>query len=230
MIRFRLYLDKDKETAWLNEMAAQGHGLTGFFAGVYRFESCEPGKYVYQVDFGNKLFSVSEDYREFMDEMGVEIVQTWGFWVILRQLASKGEFQMYTDVDSGIEHYSKIRRMFKVVIALELLCLIPQIYGVSRGIKSAAVGLFVLGALVLALMNALFKTNQIIAGLQERKGVEPKTCRGKAVSPVLLAGMLLNSCALLLSDSIPNMIKITIQIAAIALMAVGLFKTGAGNH
>ena len=38
MTKFRLYLDKDKETAWLNEMAAQGYALTGFYAGFYKFE------------------------------------------------------------------------------------------------------------------------------------------------------------------------------------------------
>lgn len=29
-----------------------------FFAGFYSFEKCEPGQYVYQVDFGNR-FSLS---------------------------------------------------------------------------------------------------------------------------------------------------------------------------
>ena len=33
MIRFRLYYDKDKETEWLNEMAADGWALKSFFAG-----------------------------------------------------------------------------------------------------------------------------------------------------------------------------------------------------
>lgn len=42
MIRFRLYFDKDKETAWLNEMSGCGWAMNGFFAGFYRFEKCEP--------------------------------------------------------------------------------------------------------------------------------------------------------------------------------------------
>ena len=64
MRKFRLYLDKDKETAWLNEMSAQGWAAKGFFAGFYQFEACEKGEYVYQIDFGTKLFAASEDYRE----------------------------------------------------------------------------------------------------------------------------------------------------------------------
>ena len=68
MIKFKLYFDKDKETAWLNEMSSNGWSMNGFFAGFYRFEPCEKGKYTYQIDFGNKLFSVSDDYKEFMAE------------------------------------------------------------------------------------------------------------------------------------------------------------------
>ena len=40
---FKMMLDKDKETAWLNEMADKGHAMTGFCAGFYYFEDCQPG-------------------------------------------------------------------------------------------------------------------------------------------------------------------------------------------
>ncbi len=33
MRKFRIYLDKDKETAWLNEMSAQGWAAKGFLQG-----------------------------------------------------------------------------------------------------------------------------------------------------------------------------------------------------
>lgn len=56
MIKFRLYYDKDAETKWLNEMAEQGWAMKSFFAGFYSFERCEPGQYMYQVDFGNRFF------------------------------------------------------------------------------------------------------------------------------------------------------------------------------
>lgn len=96
MKKFRLYYDKDKETQWLNEMAAQGYAITSFFAGFYTFDTCTPGKYTYQVDFGDRLFGVTEDYREFMRENNIEIVQTWGFWILLRKLNADGPFQLYT--------------------------------------------------------------------------------------------------------------------------------------
>ncbi len=77
-------------------MSAQGWAAKSFFAGFYQFEACEKGEYVYQIDFGTKLFAASEDYREFMREAGIELVQTWGYWIILRKKASEGNFELYT--------------------------------------------------------------------------------------------------------------------------------------
>lgn len=133
MIRFKLYLDKDAETNWLNEMSEKGWALKSFFAGFYTFEKCEEGRYAYQIDCGEKLFKVSDEYREFMKEAGIEIVQTWGWWVILRKPASEGEFELYTDVESSIEHYSKIRRMFKIATVIEIICLWMEIMAATIG-------------------------------------------------------------------------------------------------
>ena len=72
MIRFRLYYDKDKETEWLNDMVSEGWAMKGFFCGFYKFEKCEKGEYIYQIDFGDTLYSVSDEYRELMNDLGVE--------------------------------------------------------------------------------------------------------------------------------------------------------------
>ena len=124
MTKFRLYFNKDKETAWLNNMAKEGFALTKFFAGFYTFKTCEPGEYEYQIDFGDKMYAVTDDYREFMAENNIEIVCLWGYWVFLRKRASEGEFVLYTDVESSLEHYTKILKMFKIVTAIELVCFI----------------------------------------------------------------------------------------------------------
>lgn len=229
MTKFRLYYDKDDETKWLNELVSQGFAMTGFFAGFYRFEKCEPGQYIYQIDFGDSFFGVSEDYREFMRDTGVEIVQTWGFWIILRKLASEGNFELYTDVDSSIEHYNKIRKMFKVVAVIELLCFFLELFiGVEENnIVSVAPFLFIIGAIVVSIVNETFKINRIIAELQERQGIQPGNYyRGGKVSVLLPCGLLLNGCALVLQESIAPDIKMVLQIAAIALMLVGMYRTG----
>lgn len=225
MIRFKLYFDKDKETKWLNDMADQGWAMNGFFAGFYRFEPCEKGKYSYQIDFGNEFFSVSDDYREFMSDSDIEIIQSWGFWVFLRKLSSEGEFQLYTDVDSQIEHYKKIRNMFKAVTVIELICLFIELFSASMT-KSPLLWSFVflILAIIIAFFNITNRTNDIIHELTERKtGIEEP--RSKSISIFLIIGLLLNSCVLMMKDSIPSYIVCPLQLIVIVLMLVGVYQT-----
>lgn len=227
MIKLRFYLDKDKETVWLNDMAQDGWSLTGFFAGFYHFEPCEKGIYQYQVDFTDQFFSISNNYREFMQEMGIQIVANWGFWTFLRKPASEGEFQLYTDVSSTIEHYKKIRRMFKIATILELIFLFIELLAASRGFAFGYAAALLIGALVLALANICFKTNDIIVELTERKTGIASEKKNRRFSLPLLCGLLLNSLALMMNttDNSLSFIKHGIQIAAIVLMAVGIFMT-----
>ena len=225
MIKFKLYFDKDKETQWLNEMSQKGWAMTGFFAGFYRFEPCEKGKYTYQIDFGNEFFSVSDDYREFMSDSDIEIIQSWGFWVFLRKLSSEGEFQLYTDVDSQIEHYKKIRNMFKAVTVLELICLFIELFSASMTNSPLLWSfVFLILAIIIAFFNITNRTNDIIHELTERKtGIEEP--RSKSISIFLIIGLLLNSCVLMMKDSIPSYIVCPIQILVIALMLIGVYQT-----
>jgi len=225
MTKFRLYLDKDKETAWINEMAQSGFALKSFFAGFYTFENCEPGEYIYQIDFGNKFFSVNDDYRDFMEENSIEIVCLWGYWIILRKHADQGEFVLYTDVDSSIDHYTKILKMFKVVTIIELICFMIEIIGAMNGAAIGFFGMFLIGAIVVAMMRATLSTKRLISELKERKGEPVSQVLASAnVSPVLIAGLLLNACASALHNStISPTIIVIAQIAAITIMLIGLY-------
>ena len=225
MKRFKLYYDKDKETKWLNDMADQGWAMNGFFAGFYRFEPCEKGKYTYQIDFGNEFFSVSDDYREFMSDSDIEIIQSWGFWVFLRKLSSEGEFQLYTDVDSQIEHYKKIRNMFKAVTVIELICLFIELFSASMTNSPLLWSfVFLILAIIIAFFNITNRTNDIIHELTERKtGIEEP--RSRSISIFLIIGLLLNSCVLMMKDSIPSYIVCPLQLIVIVLMLVGVYQT-----
>ena len=225
MIKFKLYFDKDKETQWLNEMSQKGWAMTGFFAGFYRFEPCEKGKYSYQIDFGNEFFSVSDDYREFMSDSDIEIIQSWGFWVFLRKLSSEGEFQLYTDVDSQIEHYKKIRNMFKAVTVIELICLFIELFSASMTNSPLLWSfVFLILAIIIAFFNITNRTNDIIHELTERKtGIEEP--RSRSISIFLIIGLLLNSCVLMMKDSIPSYIACPLQLIVIVLMLVGVYQT-----
>lgn len=123
MTKFKLTFDKDWEQDWLNELCQEGWAMSGFALGFYRFVPCRPGEYIYQVDLlpGTGLRPGDPSgYAEFMTETGVEVVDRWFRWVFLRKKASDGPFQIYTDIDSQIEMYRRIRQMFLWVLVIEL--------------------------------------------------------------------------------------------------------------
>ena len=228
MTKFRLYFDKDKETVWLNEMAAKGYALIGFFAGFYTFEKTEPGEYIYQIDFGSKMFAIDPNYREFMEETGVEIIDNWGYWVFLRKKAAEGEFELYTDVDSQIEHYTKIRNMFKIVTLVELICFIMELFATMNGFEAGFLFTLLIGLVVIACMKVTLSTNETILDLKERKGekVNRNAVQTGKVSPFLICGLLCNSIPFAMERfSCPELWINIVQIVAIVLLMIGIFKT-----
>lgn len=227
MIKFRLYFDKDAQITWLNEMSDKGWALTGFFAGFYTFKPCECGEYRYQVDFSSRFGSVSNEYREFMQEAGIEIVQNWGFWVILRKLASEGEFKLYTDLESSIGYYTKIRRMFKAVAIVEIILLWLEIFLTVEGNNSTygigIPGILILTVIVAACIRMVVRTTNAMNQLKEQlSGV---VAGKRRMSLLLAAGLLINSGVLLLQDLIPDTPRHLLQIGAIVLMMAGLCST-----
>ncbi len=228
MTIFKLMVDKDKETVWLNEMAEKGFAMTGFCAGFYSFDPCGPGEYIYQVDITDGMFKASEDYRQFMAEMGVEIVALWGLWVILRKKTSEGPFVLYTDVETTIEHYKKIRKVFKTVTVVEiLLFMVEAYYALEEGVEMGIWGVLVLGVMICVLARQAFRTNEIIAELYERQGRVPECggLRRGGISKLLVVGMILNGGALLLSNFYGQMVRMLLQVLAFILMLVGLWQT-----
>ncbi len=126
MKRFRLYFDKEKEEVWLNKMSQRGWAMTGFIAGLYTFMPCEPGKYIYRVDMRGEAGRTPiwrndyQEYIEFVEETGAEYVCRWAWWLIFRREATKGEFTLYTDAESHIALYKRIRWMFLFFGMMEL--------------------------------------------------------------------------------------------------------------
>ena len=133
MIKFRWYVDSQKEQDWINEMSKKGWALKSFFLGFYKFEKCEPGEYIYQIDLlpdgANK-----KEYYEFMEETGVEIVDRWFYWVYLSKKASEGPFELYSDKESLKEHYESIVKFFRPFMYLELIAALLQLPGIVQGV------------------------------------------------------------------------------------------------
>lgn len=235
MIKFKLMFDKDKEITWLNELARQGKAMTGFFAGIYTFENTAPGKWFYQIDFSDHFGRVSKEYRSFMNEMGVEIIQTWGYWVFLRKPAAENgdagsqSFELYTDVESRITHYTKIRNMFHVATILEgIFCIIEILLAISTNDRFPLISAIVLGILVALIYHQTVRTNNIVTELMEQIGEEnPCHYLRKNVSPVFLFGLILNLCALAIDPETAtplwHNIKLIVQIFALIFLGAGIF-------
>lgn len=228
MTKFRWYYDKDAETAWLNEMAAQGYALTSFFAGFYTFDRCIPGEYEYQIDASDKFNNVSNDYREFMTDAGIEIIQCWGMWIFLRKKADGKEFTLYTDVDSQIEHYTKILNTFRNIFILEMICFVIEIFAGKFGspVFFVFAGFFALVAI--GFLQIILKTKQVIAALKERKG-EPVPDQGnKQPMALILPGMMLNVCASAITNPGYEGLQILLYVIAIVLMVIGIYQVAKG--
>lgn len=234
MVKFRLYFNKDKETEYLNTMAEKGYAMTGFCAGFYSFDRCPPGEYIYQVDITEGFFRVSNDYREFMREMGVEIICLWGPWVILRKKAAEGPFVLYTDVESSIEHYEKIRKLFKIVIILEIICITLEAISSTRGTDSFSAGLplavsCLLAVFILILLREICHVNEILAELRARIGQEDPNPfrRGRGPSLVLCLGLILNGVGYLMPEpggsALYTAVKGVLRILALILVGAGLW-------
>lgn len=187
--------NKDKDTEWLNEMARNGYAMTGFFAGFYIFDRCEPGEYVYQIDISEGPFRVSNDYREFMREAGVEIVCLGGMWVLLRRKAAEGDFVLYTDVESNITHYTKIRKMFKVFALIECLCLIMELLAAAYGGSASWAALacsFLIAAFIIGMIREVWRVDEILDELKQRIGQRPEGAGRKNLSLFIPVSCLLN--------------------------------------
>lgn len=130
MVKFRLYYDKDKEEVFLNSMANQGWCMERFILGFYRFRPCEKGEYTYRIDLTNdKSAAALRDLFELIQDSGGEVVQTWGVWTIFRK---RGSFELYTDPQSKISHYTRIRNLFFILALAETAITVSNLMSAGR--------------------------------------------------------------------------------------------------
>ena len=122
MLKFKLYYDKDVEEDWLKQMCLNGWAFKKFFLGFYTFEKCEPGEYNYQIDLLDSWNGEKDDYAGFMEDTGVKVISQWWRWVYLQKKSLDGPFEMYTDVESKITQYKKIKNFFEVFLVIEVIC------------------------------------------------------------------------------------------------------------
>ena len=107
----------DKEERWLNEMAVGGWVLVDVGFCRYVFEKCEPGEYIVRLQMKDR----DEGYVSFLEETGAEYVGRMLKWIYFRRKAELGEFELFSDTASKLEHLGWIARMLLVIGVANLL-------------------------------------------------------------------------------------------------------------
>lgn len=110
-------LNLEKEEKWLNQMEAEGWHLVDVYnKDTYKFEECEPGKYVIRLELLEKSINKpeSEKYIDFIEEIGATYISNRGNIVYFSGLAEE-KFELFSDNTSRINYYSRI---------IKILCLV----------------------------------------------------------------------------------------------------------
>lgn len=127
-IRYRMYFawDYEKEEAWLNNMSEQGLQLVQPGFGRYVFEENHAVRYQYRLELLQQwsTHSQSRDYIRFLEETGVEHMGSVMRWAYFRKPASEGNFELYSDFQSKIDHYKRILLIFLAVTPINIINLI----------------------------------------------------------------------------------------------------------
>jgi len=116
------FLPIEKEEAWLNDMCKKGYALKEISNGYYLFEACTPSKFIYRIEFLKQGGSQEEknNYLAFMEELNVEYVASTNRWHYFRRDAGLGAFEIYSDIDSQIEHYQRINFIWWILAMIFL--------------------------------------------------------------------------------------------------------------
>lgn len=163
MIKFRWYYDNDKEEKFLNEMSKKGFAMTKMFLGVYTFKKSKINEYTYRVDIINdKSGQELAEYLELVSDTGAEFIQKWGAWIYFRK---KGTFELYTDIQSKIEQYTKIRNTFGILSIAEF-CFIPSAW---NSYFNTDLTVFLISGLIISAVAFIFLVQTIKCNIKINK-------------------------------------------------------------
>ena len=142
--------DYEKEEAWINSFSAKGWNLVACTPPNYVFEESSSGEYMYRIvlleNDANNPETIS--YIRFMEEMGIEHVQTFNRWAYFRKKVGEGTFEIYTDSDSRIRQYKHVARFYLGIWIAGLLVassqVLPAVLSMMSGDILVAVNIVVM--------------------------------------------------------------------------------------
>ncbi len=166
--------EHEKEEAWLNEMSAKGMHLEGVSFCRYVFREGEPGEYTYRLELLDNMPShpMSRSYIRFLEEAGVEQFGSYFRWIYLRKKSSDGDFDIYSDIDSKLRHYKRIRVLIFAVTMINIpsFCLNLANYIASKNSFLPWL-VFTSGLLISLLSYGLLKIQKKISWLKREKKI-----------------------------------------------------------
>lgn len=121
--------EHEKEEDWLNSMAAQGWNLVDTTPFRYVFEQSAPGQYQYRLELlARGSAQATERYLRFLEETGVEHIATYfNGWAYFRKKTADGPFALFSDIDSLLRHFARIRSLLLGATVAVLAALVVQI-------------------------------------------------------------------------------------------------------
>ncbi|MDI2585783.1 MULTISPECIES: DUF2812 domain-containing protein [unclassified Psychrobacillus] len=121
-VKYRLYVDYEKEEQWINELAQQGWLLEKFKFFRFTFVKGEAGSYIYRNELlAGLALKDKNEYLQFLKESGIEIVSKFGGWVYFRKKASDGPFGIYTDTASKVSYFNRIIGLFTLLLVFNII-------------------------------------------------------------------------------------------------------------
>lgn len=131
--KYRLFFvwQHEEEEQWLNEMSAQGYQLVKVGFCSYLFEQGSPNEYIYRLELLDQLPSHPDSlaYLHFLEETGIEHIGSMLRWVYYRKKADQGAFDLYSDIDSKIRHFNRMRGMLLLVSIVNVPLFISNLSG-----------------------------------------------------------------------------------------------------
>lgn len=121
--KFFMQWDHEIEEDWLNAMDAQGWILEKAQPFRYTFTKGEPGQYIYRLTFSPDS-PKDKGLNELLLDSGAEYVLTNSTWQYYRRARALGPFEIYSDLDSRIAQFKRIRAILIVPIVL-FITLLP---------------------------------------------------------------------------------------------------------
>lgn len=121
---FRTFIDYEKEEQWINAQSLKGLHLKRALPFYYQFEEEKPGEYIYRVVL---LPKDREEYLEFLDSTGIEIVCKYYKWAYVRKKSEEGLFELYSDHTSKITYYNQIILLYLSLFFINLIGAISNI-------------------------------------------------------------------------------------------------------